>query len=394
MFFPALHLPLRPLAWNAGEAEAEIGEIVADAMAAFDAERFWPAHRLEDGVPDGNTSFYIGATGMIWALSYLKRVGATQAAIDFRSVLPHLLEANKAEFGAGIYTEHGSLLFGDLGTALVVMQLAPSNEIAELVFRTAAANTPLPIRELMWGLPGSMIACLHMATLTGELRWRELFAAQAARLLSELEESAEGPLWTQDLYGSHLRLLGAVHGFAGNMIPLLRGWDWLDDGQRTRVADAGTRTLALTAFRSEAGANWNDIAVKEPPPRLCQHCHGAAGMVTSFADAPFSTPDFEALLGEGAKLIWTAGPLAKGHGLCHGTAGNGYAFLKLHRRTGDAIWLERARAFAMTAIAQCRASRDAYGRGRYTLWTGDIGLALYLWDCLTEDAGFPSIDRL
>ena len=67
---------------------------------------------------------------------------------------------------------------------------------------------------------------------------------------------------------------------------------------------------------------------------------------------------------------------------------------QLHRRTGDAIWLERARAFAMTAIAQCRATRDAYGRGRYTLWTGDVGLALYLWSCLNEDADFPSIDRL
>src|SRR5437667_301340 len=77
MFFPALHLPLRPLAWDAGEAETAVSEIVADALTAFDGERFWPAHRLEDGVPDGNTSFYIGATGMIWALSYLKRVGAS-----------------------------------------------------------------------------------------------------------------------------------------------------------------------------------------------------------------------------------------------------------------------------------------------------------------------------
>ena len=30
----------------------------------------------------------------------------------------------------------------------------------------------------------------------------------------------------------------------------------------------------------------------------------------------------------------------------HGTGGNGYAFLKLYRRTGNTMWLERARAFA------------------------------------------------
>jgi hypothetical protein len=31
----------------------------------------------------------------------------------------------------------------------------------------------------------------------------------------------------------------------------------------------------------------------------------------------------------GGELTWRAGPLAKGANLCHGTAGNGYAFLAL-----------------------------------------------------------------
>src|SRR5215475_7840771 len=71
---------------------------------------------------------------------------------------------------------------------------------------------------------------------------------------------------------------------------------------------------------------------------------------------------------------------------------NGYAFLKLQRRTGDAVWLERARAFAMNAAAQCRETRDQLGRGRYSLWTGDIGLAVYLWQCLKLAPEFPTID--
>jgi len=33
----------------------------------------------------------------------------------------------------------------------------------------------------------------------------------------------------------------------------------------------------------------------------------------------------------------------------------------------------------MTAIAQFREARDAFGQGRYALWTGDVGLAIYLW---------------
>jgi hypothetical protein len=78
----------------------------------------------------------------------------------------------------------------------------------------------------------------------------------------------------------------------------------------------------------------------------------------------------------------------------YGTGGNGYAFLKLFHRTGDAVWLERARAFAITGIAQCREAREQLGRGRYSLWTGDTGLAVYLWDCLTALPRFPTVDVL
>jgi Lanthionine synthetase C-like protein len=95
---------------------------------------------------------------------------------------------------------------------------------------------------------------------------------------------------------------------------------------------------------------------------------------------------------QGGTFTWAAGPLAKGSNLCHGTGGNGYAFLKLYRRTRDLIWLERARAFAMTAIAQCREAHRQLGRGRYSLWTGDVGLAIYLWDCITAEPRFPTID--
>jgi hypothetical protein len=115
-------------------------------------------------------------------------------------------------------------------------------------------------------------------------------------------------------------------------------------------------------------------------------------MVATFAAVPFTSPELERLLVEGGDFTWLAGPLAKGSNLCHGTAGNGYAFLALHRRTGQPIWLERARAFAMTAIAQCREAREQLGRGRYSLWTGDVGLAIYLADCRRGKPRFPTID--
>ena len=92
------------------------------------------------------------------------------------------------------------------------------------------------------------------------------------------------------------------------------------------------------------------------------------------------------------ETVWAAGPLVKGSNLCHGTGGNGYAFLKLYERTGDSQWLDRARAFAMHGIAQTAEAAARYGQARYSLWTGDLGFAIYLWDCLRAAGSFPTLD--
>ena len=124
-----------------------------------------------------------------------------------------------------------------------------------------------------------------------------------------------------------------------------------------------------------------------------QWCHGAPGVVASLAALAPGDDEHSRLLLAGGELTWRAGPLAKGAGLCHGTAGNGYAFLALFERTGDELWLERARAFAMYAMAQVAHARAEFGRGHYTLWTGDPGTALYLADCLAGTARCRCHDR-
>jgi hypothetical protein len=84
--------------------------------------------------------------------------------------------------------------------------------------------------------------------------------------------------------------------------------------------------------------------------------------------------------------VWRAGPPTpeKGPGICHGTAGNGYALLAAFERTGDEQWLERARRFAVHALGQVG------GRApRYTLWTGDIGAAVFAADCVDANTRYP-----
>src|SRR6476659_271962 len=124
------HRALTHDAWSELAARAAIEEIAADAVAQFDPDTFWPGHPSDDGVGDGNPSFYWGAAGVIWALDYLHRIGATRVVQDFRLVIPRLLEQTVVAFennSPADYAKHGSLLFGDMGAALVAMRIAPSS---------------------------------------------------------------------------------------------------------------------------------------------------------------------------------------------------------------------------------------------------------------------------
>jgi hypothetical protein len=197
------HRALAQDVWNELAVRAVIEEIAADAIDQFDPDMFWPGHPSDDGVGDGNPSFYTGAAGVIWALDYLNRIGAIGVAEDFRPVLPRLLERTIAAFennSPADYGKHGSLLKGDMGAALLAMRLAPTSSLADLVHRRAEANMGLPIRELMWGMPGSMLAAIHMAGMTKETRWRGLFEMQAARLLDALEDTPRSTLDTGSLW--------------------------------------------------------------------------------------------------------------------------------------------------------------------------------------------------
>ena len=143
------HRPLVHDAWSESAVRAAIEEIATDAIDHFDPDGFWPGHPSDDGVADGNPSFYWGAAGVMWALDYLYRIGAASVTKDFRPVLPKLLERTLAAFESNSptdYAKHGSLLFGDMGTALVAMRLAPTPILADLVYTRAEANMGLPIR--------------------------------------------------------------------------------------------------------------------------------------------------------------------------------------------------------------------------------------------------------
>ena len=46
----------------------------------------------------------------------------------------------------------------------------------------------------------------------------------------------------------------------------------------------------------------------------------------------------------------------------------------------------------MHGIEQYQRMNAQYGQGWYSLWTGDLGFAVYLWNCITMQSGFPTMD--
>src|SRR5512133_913779 len=253
---------------------------------------------------------------------------------------------------------------GEVGVRLVLQRLAPSPENRDRLEQLIAANAEDERCELMWGSPGTILAGRELGLdVTPSVEWLH-------------RQRDEDGLWTQRLDGRVDQRLGPAHGFAGCVLAL-------------GGVDDVSETLRRFAVQEDGLANWPPLARTRLEAQRdglirMQWCHGAPGIVATLA--PFMDEELAVAAGE---LTWRAGPPRKGATLCHGTAGNGYAFLALFDVTGDELWLSRARAFAMHANEQVESARRHYGRGRYSLWGGDLGTALYLEDCISGSGELP-----
>jgi hypothetical protein len=394
---PARHEPLLDIAWDEGRARDTIAQVVRRTEARFSPEVGWPMHPRDVDGGDGAPAWplYHGAAGVIWALTQLAARGAATLARDYRDDVAALIPRNGRWLRSFECTFDASYAMGETGILLLEHKLAGTRATADRLAALIASNVGNPTRELMWGSPGTMLAALFLHERTGEERFAALFRTTARKLWSQLEWSDMHGChyFTQDLYGQRSAFLDAVHGFVATASPLIRGRHLLASDEWTAWRACIENTVRRTATREGDRVNWRvflDVPGARVPTLLMQFCHGAPGFVVCLAGMPGTALD-DLLVG-GAEAAWHAGPLAKGPNLCHGTAGNGYAFLGLFARTGEPRWLERARAFAMHAIVQMEAEEQRVGDLRYSLWTGDPGVALYLLDCIEGEARFPTLD--
>jgi Lanthionine synthetase C-like protein len=387
LFDAAAFEPLTDEPWEAERVRAAIRTIVADADAAFDPVGLWPANEWDAwGSTPPLKDLYCGAGGVIWALDALARRGYAETGIDLATAAERTLELWReapdlalAEIELPAARE-SSLLCGEAGLLLVNWRLTPRDDLADRLLQRVRENRDNEFEELLWGSPGTLLAARAMHEWAGKQRWLEAWRESAEALVARRDPDG---LWTQQLYGKTHRLLGPAHGLVGIVHALLQvESEWSESLPRETA-----ETLAREAIVEDGLATWPaDAGGPLAPPsgiRL-QWCHGAPGMVATAA----RYLDEELLLA-GAELVWQAGAHGdeKGVGICHGTAGNGYALLKAFERTGDELWLERARRFAVHALEQVERSP-----GRYSLFTGDLGAALFAASCLEAVPRFPVLD--
>lgn len=395
LFDPDRHELLTETLWDERRVLDAIRAIGTEAEAAFSPDALWPPHPLdeEEVEPplDAPPGVYLGAAGVIWALTRLQRGGVLHSARDWAPVAASLPERYRAHPDFADDGVVPGLLLGEAGILLVAHALTPTREQEEALLDLVRGNVDNPALELMWGAPGTMLAAGAMFERTGDRAWEEAWRESADVVWAAWDDD----VWCQNMLGKPAHVLGAAHGFAGNVYALARA-GLLDDARPAELERRTVEVIEKHARRADGLLQWPETLEWPYPGRplevRTQWCHGAPGLVTSLATFAPENERLTELLLEAGELTWRAGPLAKGSGLCHGTAGNGYAFLKLLERTGNELWLERARVFAMHAIEQVDEARAAYGRGRFSLWSGDPGAAVYLAGCVSGDAALPTLD--
>ena len=400
LFSPENHEPLTGGPWDDEQVRERIRAVVADAEAAFDPVELWPAAEEWDTAGGRAklplTRLYAGAAGVVWGLQMLQQRGHAELGIDLAAAARRALEKWRAdpdmpERRDPPISTRASLYFGESGILLVAHKLAPDAELADDLYALVRENWSSEANELMSGSAGTMLAAKAMLDWTGDERWADAWRESAEELWRRRYWDG---FWTYPPYG---KSPGASHGIGTNANVLLHGGALFPADRHERLASETAEALARVAVVEDGLANW-PMAVEDCGKLVgwdgqirLQWCHGGAGVVA--ASAPYLD---EELLLAGAELVWHAGPasMEKGPGICHGTAGNGYALLRTFGRTGDERWLERARRFAVHALDQIERWRAQRGAGRYSLWTGDVGAALFAADSLEARPGVPIVDYL
>lgn len=184
--------------------------------------------------------------------------------------------------------------------------------------------------------------------------------------------------------------VGAAHGYVGILYQLLQ-CKWLLTDEELNSLIKPTIDYLLT-IRYSSGNMPSSIG--SSTDQLVHWCHGAPGVVSLLTKAYEIYGDQKYINAaiESCEVIWTRGLLTKGYGLCHGTAGNAYAFVSLFKATRDEKHLHRAVKLAEWCCDYGKHGTQNADRP-WSLFEGLAGTIYFLFDVIKPDTShFPAYE--
>lgn len=243
----------------------------------------------------------------------------------------------------------------------------------------------------------SMMTWFASALIGSRSAWARWLARQAAKVVAAYE--------ARSLDLPHRYDLSLVHGIPGNLYLMMHfpellaaRPDWQHDvlgslDCLTDYLDAEHGMLELLPSpRSDASQKRRRV---DRFTERVHWCGGTPGMVFTFSRAftVFGDARYREAAERAADHVWKNGLVCKGNGICHGIAGNGYAFLALHRATSDARARDRALHFARHSLSARVARQQRTPDRPWSLYEGAMGTLCFYADCLDPiSARFPAFE--
>lgn len=252
-----------------------------------------------------------------------------------------------------------TFLCGDAGplavAAVVYHRLQRPQEVDECISRLlqlyqnvvmGAGGLP---DELLYGRMGYLYALLYINQQLGHdkipLQYiqqiSEAVLASGENLAKSFRVQEQSPLmfeWYQEQY------VGPAHGLAGIYYFLMQPGLVAGEERVQRLVKPSVDHVCRLKFPS---GNYPPC-IGDNRDLLVHWCHGAPGVIYMLLQAykVFGVYQYLEQAVQCGETVWQRGLLKKGYGLCHGAAGNAYAFLALYRLTQDPKHLYRACLFA------------------------------------------------
>ncbi|KAL3080025.1 hypothetical protein niasHT_034583 [Heterodera trifolii] len=350
---------------------------------------------------------YVGPSGIAYALvRAMRRIGQNQSNFgeSIRTILAAQNDFLNHQTKMKSDPHKCRYLTGTLGfltvQAVAEFHLSKGADIASL---SAHFRNLLPIvlrpgyqqigdDEMLNGRAGFLASLLELRLLFGQqlLSDNEIRSVLDAMVSSGRKYSKKHKSPAKLMFEWYnTEYLGAAHGVSGIYQMMLSFWDLLDASAKSDLKQSVDWLLSTQFSDGNFPSSSDRIGLSE---ELVHWCHGASGVLHLLIVASLVFKEGKHLESAErcANLIWARGILRKGPGICHGVAGNGYAFLLLFRLTKNDKFLQMAHWFAFIMMAPSFEASARVPDCPWSLFEGWAGALCFLADLLEPTtAQFP-----